>query len=797
VIQARFEVRDAVAAGILCALVLVLFWDPVFMGRVLFDRDISQLYWGQAETFVGCVFSGSWPLWDPNTGFGQPLLANPGNQVLYPWTWLNLLMGPGRFYTVFACSHLVLSGAGVLLYGRRLGLSRAGSLVSAVLWTAGGPLLSLVSVWQHFAGAAWIPWVLWAADRALAEPTLVRAVQLGAVLSIQILAGSADMILMTGLLLVGATAHHWRGIDRGLVARRLGVAALAPALALGLTSVLLLPALDVARVSDRAGLRTDLRSFWSLPPVGLLQTVVPVFPHLLPLAAEVRAQLYDSREPFLGSLYLGLAALPLVLSSFAGPTWRLAVPFAAVGSIGALVSLGRFGVLYPLMTTLLPPLQSLRYPVKAMIVPAFAWAMLGGLGLEAWRGAERRRGTTVALAVAGVTAVLVALLAALAFGDPVALGGRVLAVSESPIALVLRPTAWALARAALLCAGVVGVGSRRAGLGLSRRGLVVLLLAADLALAAGRINPTAPALAFASPPPVVGVLRGDHATRVYAFDYLAKLLGKVYRRPDPRIPGKEAPPTEPPTLGSALAWQSFLAPPAAARWGLPGSFDSDLFGLQPRPVRNLSLYFRATEDTPAFARLLRIGAVSHVVALHTEGLEDLRPLATEVSPYAGPVHVFRVGDPLARAFAVGGARIADGLPALQLLADPGFDPQREVVLASGTPAPPRRDFAASVTIEDWAKDRVRLAASLTQPGYVVLVEAYDAGWRASVDGEETPLLRANVAFRATRVPPGQHRVEFFYRPRTLGLGVAVSAGTLALTLALATLGRRRAARLTS
>ena len=40
------------------------------------------------------VASGALPLWDPSPAFGQPLLADPGAQVLYPPTWLNLLMRP-------------------------------------------------------------------------------------------------------------------------------------------------------------------------------------------------------------------------------------------------------------------------------------------------------------------------------------------------------------------------------------------------------------------------------------------------------------------------------------------------------------------------------------------------------------------------------------------------------------------------------------------------------------------------------------------------------------------------------
>jgi uncharacterized membrane protein YfhO len=65
-------------------------------------------------------------------------------------------------------------------------------------------------------------------------------------------------------------------------------------------------------------------------------------------------------------------------------------------------------------------------------------------------------------------------------------------------------------------------------------------------------------------------------------------------------------------------------------------------------------------------------------------------------------------------------------------------------------------------------------------GYVVLADAFDPGWRATVDGEPAPLLRANVAFRAVAVPAGRHVVEMVYRPRAVILGLALTLLTLAL-----------------
>lgn len=88
-------------------------------------------------------------------------------------------------------------------------------------------------------------------------------------------------------------------------------------------------------------------------------------------------------------------------------------------------------------------------------------------------------------------------------------------------------------------------------------------------------------------------------------------------------------------------------------------------------------------------------------------------------------------------------------------------------------------------------DRVRLEADLDAPGYVVLVDAYDPGWAATLDGAPTPLLRANIAFRAVRVPEGRHSIELTYRPRAVVVGLAVTGATALLLLCGAALRARR------
>jgi len=68
------------------------------------------------------------------------------------------------------------------------------------------------------------------------------------------------------------------------------------------------------------------------------------------------------------------------------------------------------------------------------------------------------------------------------------------------------------------------------------------------------------------------------------------------------------------------------------------------------------------------------------------------------------------------------------------------------------------------------------------------------GWRATVDGVHAPILRANGFVRAVYLEPGEHVVEFAFRPRSLLIGAACSGAALLVWIvaAVAVALRRRA-----
>ena len=76
-----------------------------------------------------------------------------------------------------------------------------------------------------------------------------------------------------------------------------------------------------------------------------------------------------------------------------------------------------------------------------------------------------------------------------------------------------------------------------------------------------------------------------------------------------------------------------------------------------------------------------------------------------------------------------------------------------------------------------------LICSLSEPAVLVYRDNMAPGWRASLDGEDAELLVVDRVNKAVAVPPGQHRVEFVYRPWLYLVAFALRAVVLIGALA--------------
>jgi hypothetical protein len=762
-------------------LAVLVFFGVVFLGQVPFERDIHALLWGQCASLARAVGEGAWPVWNPWLGFGQPLLANPGAQVLYPPTWLSLAMRPEDSVAVCVVVHLAWAGLGFLALARVLRFDWAASTVGAGVYMLSGPLLSSVNLWQHFAAAAWTPWVLAAARQAVADPRARRVALWVLAQSAQVLSGSLDLVVLTAVPQAALVASVlWRERRDGRSPRRAAAVLAAAGLAIGLTAAQWLPAIDLLRSARRSQLSEQDRALWSVPPPLLGQVVLPVRGQDLPLRADVRASLYEGREPLLASLYLGLPATLLAAASLFSRRRRLAVGALLLGLGAVVVALGRFGPAYPWLVAAVPPLGLFRYPVKAMLLAALAVALLAAAGLEAWRDRRASRrgalllGCLAALCgLGGLAAVRWLRTDGLRFLSTPPGAPPPRAALEGALQLATWSSALALVVAGAFALSATG-SSRWAGV--AAAAAVLDLLAVHRSL-----NPTIPRAQVQATPAVVERLRADGVGRLCALHHQQDLA-------------RGQPVAAPPLAGLPRAW-GFVAlaqqyPEATARWGIRGSFDADVVRLDSPERQALRSLLVALRGEPArLLRLLRLCAVTHVLSHRGEGMDGLVPLAPVETASAGTAYLYRVRDPLPRAYFVTGVRVAGAAEAPLVLLDPSFDPRASAVVPGGDERPPR-PFSARVEVREERADRLTVSVAADVPGLLVVVDGYDAGWTASVDGRPAGVERTNLDFRGVRVPAGAHEVRLVYRPRSVLAGLLVTSASLLAGLALLGLAAR-------
>ena len=101
--------------------------------------------------------------------------------------------------------------------------------------------------------------------------------------------------------------------------------------------------------------------------------------------------------------------------------------------------------------------------------------------------------------------------------------------------------------------------------------------------------------------------------------------------------------------------------------------------------------------------------------------------------------------------------------------------------------------SAAATVTERRPWRLRANVAASGPVAAVLHVPYETGWRAFLDGRESPVELVDVAAMAVVVPEGRHVVEFRYAPPLLGAGAAATGlGLLgAMAPALGALRRKR------
>ncbi|WP_438961409.1 YfhO family protein [Nonlabens sp.] len=88
------------------------------------------------------------------------------------------------------------------------------------------------------------------------------------------------------------------------------------------------------------------------------------------------------------------------------------------------------------------------------------------------------------------------------------------------------------------------------------------------------------------------------------------------------------------------------------------------------------------------------------------------------------------------------------------------------------------DSTSSIQLVDYDTQRLVYKSNNIQEGLAVFSEMYyPHGWKATVDGQETPIARVNYALRGIKVPAGSHEIVMSFEPQVVKTGSSIMLGS--------------------
>lgn len=105
-----------------------------------------------------------------------------------------------------------------------------------------------------------------------------------------------------------------------------------------------------------------------------------------------------------------------------------------------------------------------------------------------------------------------------------------------------------------------------------------------------------------------------------------------------------------------------------------------------------------------------------------------------------------------------------------------IDTRREAVVEGSASAAPAYDSTATIRLSAHGPRELRYESNSSADGLAVFSEIYyPIGWKATIDGKETPIIRANYVLRALNVPSGKHQIIFRFDPAAYVAGNPITS----------------------
>lgn len=396
--QARRNAQyDALAFGALGILTAGFFWRLLFTPNTFMPAgggDLAGFLYPTYHFAQEWLTRGIVPLWNPYIFGGTPFVGDIQAALFYPPNLATyLLSNPLQYRDLEYLSvfHFYLAGAGMyalLRFGKwnddGAPLHRFACLAGALAFAYSDLFITHFGNLNLIASAAWLPLVFLFFVRAVNgnfkfvfsdKPSLTFSLLTGITLALSFFAGHIQPFLFI-VLTLALYAAYAIALERARWQHIALVLSISLAVGIGLSALVLLPALELAQLSVRSAFTYADAAQYSLPPIQLVGMLAPGFFGRGP--QDAWGPWARVEVGYLGIFPLLLALLAVILRRNARTMF-----FVLLCIVGLLLALGGYAILHGWLFQFVPGFGQLRAPARFVFLFDFGLAVLAAIGFDA------------------------------------------------------------------------------------------------------------------------------------------------------------------------------------------------------------------------------------------------------------------------------------------------------------------------------------------------------------------------------------------------------------------------------
>ncbi len=694
------------------------FWRPVKNGAM--PDIIDQIYPWKRFT-IDTIKQGQLPLWNPNNFAGNPHLANFQTAVFSPFNLLFFLLPFIDAWSVMILLQPLFAGLFTYFFLRELSASKVGCVVGSITYMFSGFMVVWMAYGTLSMTMAFLPLLLYAIEKSFQRKTIPFLLIISIATAFSFLSGH----FQTGLyvFLFSCVYFLFKSFTRKNIKTSL-IVGFFIFLGVGISLVQLLPSIKFYQHAVRSNI--FIQRGGGIPLHYLVTIFAPDF-FGNPVTRNNWFGYYAEWASFIG-------IVPLIFSVIAIFKKERTVPlFFFIGGIVALV-LSLDTSLLTLLGNLRIPVLSTSTPSRIIVLFSFSFSVLAGIGFDVFQQAlEKRKRKKIFLTILAVTSVLLLGWFMIYILELVPVKNRIIAQKN-----MILPTILVFNVIILTCCSFIFNRKK-----FTRLALLILLVfvTVDSIRFAQKWMPFDPREFVFPDLPVISAMKKNIGTgRI--FGNIGAQVSTFYQIPsvegyDPLYIQRYGE-----FMRTSLNGTFQQAERSAVRIGRSGVYLDRVLDLlavklifHPRADTGASWAYSVWKDPQRFSVVY----------------EDNKFQLFKNNTALNRVQVFTNYEV-----------ISDGKKLLKRFFEEDFDFRNTLLLEENPKLGKNKKRQSDVSVTSYTPNKILISVSSNQPALLFLSDNYFPGWKATVNGKEVKIYRANYTFRAVVIPAGHATVEFSY-----------------------------------